>query len=58
MDVEEGNLEEELVDKPGTTIRKKFCVALCSNTVFNEMLFLTGDLLVRISVFIAKLSER
>ena len=28
MDVEEGRLEEELVDKPGTTIGTNFCVAL------------------------------
>ena len=33
-------------------------VALYSNTVFNEMWFLTVDPLVRISLFIAKLSER
>ena len=33
-------------------------VALYSNTVFNEMWFLTVDPLVRISVFIAKLCER
>ena len=33
-------------------------VALYSNTVFNEMWFLTVDPLVRISVFIAQLSER
>ena len=26
MDVEEGKLEEELVDKPGTTIGSKFSV--------------------------------
>ena len=29
MDVEEGNLEEELVDKPGTTIGTKFSVFHC-----------------------------
>ena len=29
MGVEEGNLEEELVDKPGTTIRTKFSVLHC-----------------------------
>ena len=33
-------------------------VALYPNTVFNEMWFLTGDPLIRVSVFIAKLSER
>ena len=44
MDVEEGKLEEELVDKPGTTIGAKFFrVALYPNTVFNEMWFLTVD---------------
>ena len=59
MDVEEGNLEEELVDKPGTTIGTKFSVLHCiRKTVFNEMWFLTIDPLVRVSVFIAKLSER
>ena len=29
MDVEEGKLEEELVDKPGTTIGTKFSVLHC-----------------------------
>ena len=59
MDVEEEKLEEELVDKPGTTIGTKFSVLHCiPNTVFNEMWFLTVDPFVRISVFIAKLSER
>ena len=43
MDVEEGKLEEQLDDKPGTTIGTKFCVALYPNTVFNEMWFLTVD---------------
>ena len=44
MGVEEGKLEEELVDKPGTTIGTKFSnVALSPNTVFNEMWFLTVD---------------
>ena len=33
-------------------------VALYPNPVFNEMWFLTVDPLIRISVFIAKLSER
>ena len=48
MDVEEGKLEEELVDKPRTTIGTKFSVllALYLNTVFNEMWFLTVDPLV------------
>ena len=35
--VEEWELEEELVDKPGTTIGNEvLCVALYPNTVFNE----------------------
>ena len=49
MDAEEGKLEEELFDKPGTTIGTKFLrVALYSKTVFNvfEMRFLTVDPLV------------
>ena len=47
MDVEEGKLEEELVDKPGTHDRNEVLrVALYPNTVFNEMWFLTGDPLV------------
>ena len=42
MDVEEGKLEEELVDKPGTTIRNEvFRIALYSNPVYNDMWFLT-----------------
>ena len=44
MDVEEGKLEEELVDKLRNTIGTKFFrVSLYSNTVFNEMWFLTVD---------------
>ena len=59
MEVEEGKLEEELVDKPGTTIGTKFSVLHRIRIPFlNEMWFLTVDPLVRISVFIAKLSER
>ena len=46
MGVEESKLEEELVDKPRTTIGTKFSVALYPNTVFNEMWFLTVDPLV------------
>ena len=47
MDVEEGKLEEELVDKPGTTIGTKFSVLHgYPNTVFIEMWFLTVDALV------------
>ena len=34
MDVEEGKLEEELVDKPGTTIGTKFSVLHCIRTPF------------------------
>ena len=44
MDVEEGKLEEELVDKPGTTIGTKFSVLHCIRIpFFNEMWFLTVD---------------
>ena len=34
MDVEEGKLEEELVDKPGTTIGTKFSVLHCIRIPF------------------------
>ena len=34
MDVEEGKLEEELVDKPGTTIGTKFSVLHCVRIPF------------------------
>ena len=34
MDVEEGRLEEELVDKPGTTIGTKFSVLHCVRIPF------------------------
>ena len=44
MGVEVGKLEEELVDKPGTTIGTKFFrITLYSNTVFNGMWSLTVD---------------
>ena len=44
MDVEEGKLEEELVDKPETTIRTKFSLLHCIRIQFlNEMWFLTVD---------------
>ena len=57
--VEEGKLEEELVDKPGTHDRNEvLCVAQYPKTVFNEIWFLTIDPLIRVSVFAAKLSER
>ena len=36
MDVEEGKLDDDLADKPGTTIGTKFSVP---NPVFNEMWF-------------------
>ena len=40
MDVEEGKLKEELVDKPGTMIGTKFYVLYCiRKTFFNEMWF-------------------
>ena len=53
------NWREELVDKPGTHYRNEvLCVALYPNTIFNEMWFLTVDPLIRVSVFIAKLSKR
>ena len=59
VDVEEGKLEEELVDKPGTTIGTKFSMLHCIRIPFlNEMWFLTVDPFIRVSVFIAKLSER
>ena len=34
MGVEEGNLKEELVDKPGTTIGTKFSVLQCIRKPF------------------------
>ena len=34
MDVEEGKLEEELVDKPGTTIGTKFSALHCIRIQF------------------------
>ena len=34
IDVEEGKLEDELVDKPGTTIGTKFSVLHCIRTPF------------------------
>ena len=47
MGGEAGKLEEELVDKPGTTIGNEvFRITLYSNTVFYEMWFLTVDPLV------------
>ena len=59
MGVEVGKLEEELADKPGTTIGTKFSELQCiRKPFFNEMWFLTIDPFVGIPVFIAKLSER
>ena len=47
MGVEVDKLEEELVDKPGTTIGTKFSVLHCIRIPFlNEMWFLTVDPLV------------
>ena len=45
MDVEEGKLEEELVDKSETTIGTNFS-ALHRTRILDEMLFLTVDPLV------------
>ena len=58
-DVEDGMLEEELIDKPGTTIGTKFSALHCIRILFfSEMWFLTVDPLEWVSVFIAKLSKR
>ena len=47
VDVGEGELEEELVDKPGTTIGTKFSVSHCIRTPFlMRCVFLTIDPLV------------
>ena len=43
MDVEEGKLEEELVDKPGTTIGTKFSVLHCIRILFLGGVFFTVD---------------
>ena len=58
MGVEEGKLEE-LDDMPGTTIGTKLSMLQCIRiTVFLMRCgFLTVDPFVRVSVFIAKLSE-
>ena len=59
MGIEEGKLEEELVDKPENhDWYEVFRITLYPNPVFNEMWFLTIDPFVGIPVFIAKLSER
>ena len=59
IEVEWWEPEEELGDKPGTTIGTKFSVLHCIRIpFFNEMWFLTIDPFIRISVFIAKLSKR
>ena len=54
MDVEEGKLEEELVDKPGTMIRTKFSVLHCVQMpLLMRCGFLTVDPFMRASVFVA-----
>ena len=59
MDVEEGKLEEEFVDKPRTTIGTKFSVLHCIRIPFLMWCgFLTVDPFMWASVFIAKLSKR
>ena len=59
MVVEEDKLEEELVDKPGTTIGTKFSVLHCIQIpFFNEIWFLTVDPFIRVSVFLAGHSQR
>ena len=57
MDAEEGKLEGELVDQPGTTIGTKFSVLHCIRIPFLLRCgFSTVDPLVSVPVFIAKLS--
>ena len=47
MDVEEGKLDVEHVDKPGTTIGTKFSVLHCIRIpILNETRLLTDDPLV------------
>ena len=54
-----GKLEEELVDKPGTTIGTKFSVLHCIRISFLMRCgFWPLITFIRVSVFIAKLSER
>ena len=55
IDVEEWELDEELADKPGTTIGTKFSVLHCIRIPFSMR---CGFWPLIISVFIAKLSER
>ena len=58
LDVEQGKPEDELADKPGTTIGTKFSVSHYIRIPFQTIRFLTVDPFVRIFFFIAKLSER
>ena len=59
IEVERWELEEELDWQTRNHDRNEVLrVALYPNTVLNEIWFLTADPLVRVSVFIAKLSER
>ena len=59
MDVEEEKLEEELFDKPGTTIGTKFSVFHCIRIPsLMRCGFSTVDPFVGIPVFIAKFSEQ
>ena len=59
MDVEEGKLDDDLADKPGTTIGTKFSVLQMIRIPFSMRCgFLTIDPFIRFSVFIAKLSQR
>ena len=59
MVVEVDKLEEELADKPGTTVGTKFSVLHCIRIPFLMRCgFLTVDPLIRVSMFIAKLSSR
>ena len=59
LEVHESDPEDEFVDKPGTTIGTKFSVLQGIRIPFLMRCgFLTIDPFTRISVFIAKLSER
>ena len=63
MEANKGSLKDENLRKNSMTSleprsERSSPFALYPNPVFNEMWFLTVDPLIRISVFIAKLSER
>ena len=59
LEVDELDAEDEFVDKPGTTTGTKFSVLQRIRIpFFDEMWFLTIDPFIRMSVFIAKFSER